>query len=97
MSGSRQVQVLIDEKAIAWVDNLKAVVGTCRSLRGEMNLSPSDRVPLLVGSDTGFIAEAAPFLKVLAKLSEVKIIADDAEFAAASASPLKTGATLPSA
>ncbi|MFY7866807.1 valine--tRNA ligase [Roseateles sp.] len=75
----------IDEKAIAWVDSLKAVVGTCRSLRSEMNLSPSTRVPLLVGGDTGFIAEAAALLKTLAKLSEVQIIADEAAFNAASA------------
>jgi valyl-tRNA synthetase len=73
----------IDPQAIAWVDRLKNVVGTCRSLRSEMNLS-GERVPLLVGGDTGFIAEAAPFLKVLAKLSEVEIVADEAAFAAAS-------------
>jgi valyl-tRNA synthetase len=73
----------IDPAAVAWMDKLKAVVGTCRSLRSEMNLS-GERVPLLVGSDTGFIAEAAPFLKVLAKFSEVQIIADEAAFAAAS-------------
>ncbi len=76
----------IDEQAIAWVGKLKAVVGICRSLRGEMNLSPAERVPLLVGGDTGFIAEAAPLLKALAKLADVQIIADDAAFAAASAS-----------
>ena len=75
----------IDATAIAWVNNLKAVVGTCRSLRSEMSLSPAERVPLLVGSDTsGFMAEAAPLLKALAKLSEVQIIADDAAFTAAS-------------
>ena len=73
----------IDPVAIAWVDKLKAVVGTCRSLRSEMNLS-GERVPLLVGGDTGFIAEAAPFLKVLAKFSEVRIMDDEAAFAAAS-------------
>ncbi|MDT8998896.1 valine--tRNA ligase [Paucibacter sp. APW11] len=75
----------IDEKAEAWVANLKAVVGTCRSLRSEMNLSPAERVPLLVGGDTGFIAEAAAVLKALAKLAEVQLIADEAQFASASA------------
>jgi valyl-tRNA synthetase len=73
----------IDAKADAWMQSLKAVISTCRSLRAEMNLS-GERVPLLVGGDTGFIAEAAPFLKVLAKFSEVQIIADEAAFAAAS-------------
>jgi len=76
----------IDEKAEAWVANLKALVGTCRSLRSEMALSPSERVPLLVGGDTGFIAEAALLLKALAKLADVQLIADEAEFAKASAS-----------
>ncbi len=73
----------IDEAAIAWVTQLKSVVGTCRSLRSEMGLSPSDRVPLLVGGDTGFIVEAAAALKVLAKLSDVQVIVDEAAFNAA--------------
>jgi len=75
----------IDEKAIAWVEQLKSVVGTCRSLRSEMSLSPAERVPLLVGGDLSFIREAAPALKVLAKLSEVQLIEDEAAFNAASA------------
>ncbi|MCV2355425.1 valine--tRNA ligase [Paucibacter sp. B2R-40] len=75
----------IDADAIAWMENLKAIVSTCRSLRSEMNLSASARVPLLVGGDTGFVAEAAPFLKTLAKLSEVQFITDEAAFASASA------------
>nr|WP_295083953.1 valine--tRNA ligase [uncultured Roseateles sp.] len=75
----------IDVVADAWVASLKTVVGTCRSLRSEMNLPASDRVPLLVGGDTRFLREAAPFLKVLAKLSEVKIFDDEAAFSAASA------------
>ena len=74
----------IDPVADAWVGSLKTVVGTCRSLRSEMNLSASERVPLLVGGDTRFLSEAAPFLKVLAKLSEVKIMDDEAAFNAAS-------------
>jgi len=60
------------------------VVGTCRSLRSEMGLPPAERVPLLVGGDQGFIGEAAAVLKVLAKLADVQLIADDAAFAAAS-------------
>jgi len=75
----------IDDKACAWMAQLKEMVGTCRSLRSEMSLSPAERVPLLVGGDTGFVAEAAPLLKALAKLSDVQLIADDAEFADASA------------
>jgi len=79
----------IDEASIAWMGQLKDVVSTCRSLRSEMNLNPGERVPLLVGGDTGFIAGAAAVLKTLAKLSDVQIIADDAAFAEASkASPV---------
>jgi valyl-tRNA synthetase len=74
----------IDPAADAWVQSLKAIVSTCRSLRSEMKLSPAERVPLLVGGDTSFIEQAAPLLKTLAKLSEVQIIADDAAFTAAS-------------
>ncbi|WP_067063838.1 valine--tRNA ligase [Roseateles chitosanitabidus] len=75
----------IDPQAVAWVEQLKAVVGTCRSLRGEMGLSPSDRVPLLAGGDLSFLREAAPALKVLAKLQSVELIEDEAAFNAQSA------------
>jgi len=75
----------IDPAAIAWVEQLKAVVSTCRSLRSEMGLSPSDRVPLLVGGDLSFIREAAAALKVLAKLEKVELIEDEATFTEASA------------
>ena len=75
----------IDAAADAWVARLKSMVGTCRSLRSEMNLSPADRVPLLSYGDTEFMTAAAPMLKTLAKLSEVQIMTDEAEFANASA------------
>jgi valyl-tRNA synthetase len=65
---------------------LKEVVGVTRSLRSEMSLSPAERVPLLVGGDLSFLREAAPVLKVLAKLSSVELIEDEAEFAKQSAS-----------
>ncbi len=73
----------IDEKADAWVAKLKAVVGICRTLRGEMNLSPAARVPLLVRGDETFIAQAAPLLQALAKLSAVNAFDDEAAFASA--------------
>jgi valyl-tRNA synthetase len=73
----------IDVAADAWVAKLKELVGACRALRGEMGLSPAERVPLLTLGDAVFIAEAAPVLKALSKLSEVQVIADEATFAEA--------------
>jgi len=73
----------IDATADAWVAQLKAVVGACRNLRSEMSLSPADRVPLLVFGEAAFFDAAAPLLKTLAKLSEVKRLPDDAAFAEA--------------
>ena len=68
----------------AWVAKLKAIVGTTRNLRSEMNLSPAERMPLLVTGDAEFISKAAPVLKALGKLSEVKQL-DEAAFAEATA------------
>ncbi len=73
----------VDPKADAWMEQFKALVGACRNLRSEMELSPAQRVPLFVLGNQEFIAQAAPVLQALAKLSEVKIFTDEAEFAAA--------------
>ncbi|HRI17153.1 MAG TPA: class I tRNA ligase family protein, partial [Burkholderiaceae bacterium] len=73
----------IDPAADAWMARLKAVVGTCRGLRSEMGLSPGARVPLLAHGEDEFIAQATPLLAALARLSEVRQFATDAEFAAA--------------
>ncbi len=70
----------VDEAACAWVGQLKAVVGACRNLRSEMNLSPAERMPLLTFGDADFVNAAAPLLKALAKVSEVQVIADEAAF-----------------
>ncbi len=73
----------IDDKAEAHVAKLKTLVDACRNLRGEMNVSPATRLPLFVLGDTEFMTGAAPVLKSLAKLSEVKVFADEASWAAA--------------
>lgn len=75
----------IDPAADAWMARLKEAVGACRGLRGEMGLSPAQRVPLVVLGDADFFGAAAPALQALAKLSEVQVLADEAAFAAASA------------
>jgi valyl-tRNA synthetase len=60
-----------DEKAEADVRLLKELINACRSLRGEMNLSPAQKVPLLVAGDKSCVAVFAPYLAALAKLSEI--------------------------
>ncbi len=73
----------IDPAAIAHVARLKSLVDACRTLRGEMNVSPATRLPLYVVGDTEFMRGAAPVLQALAKLSEVKVFDDEAAWAAA--------------
>ena len=73
----------IDEAAIATWAAWKGLVDACRALRGEMNVSPSTRLPLYVVGDTEFMRGVAPVLQALAKLSEVKVFDDEAAWAAA--------------
>ena len=73
----------IDEAACAWVERVKALVGATRSVRKQMNLSDAERMPLLTHGDAEFVAQAAPLLKALAKVGEVRVIADEAAFAEA--------------
>jgi valyl-tRNA synthetase len=73
----------IDEAACAWVGRLKGLVGACRSVRKQMNLSDAERMPLLTHGDAAFVEAAAPLLKALAKVSEVRAIGDEAAFAEA--------------
>ncbi|WP_277188410.1 valine--tRNA ligase, partial [Caballeronia sp. BR00000012568055] len=68
----------IDESAEQWAIELKNVIDACRNLRGEMNLSPAVKVPLLAHGDSARLTSFAPYVAALARLSEVKIIADEA-------------------
>lgn len=73
----------VSPEAEAWMAKLKAVVDACRTLRGEMNVSPGTRLPAYVLGDAAFMREAAPVLQALAKLSEVRVFDDEASWAAA--------------
>jgi valyl-tRNA synthetase len=76
----------IDPQAIASVEQLKALVDACRNLRGEMNVSPSTRMPLYALGDADFMRRHAAVLQALAKLSEVKVFDDEAAWQAAAQS-----------
>jgi valyl-tRNA synthetase len=71
----------VDAASDAWMARLKEMVGAARRLRSEMALSPDKRVPLYAIGDAAFVGEAAPLLKALAKLSDVRSFdADEAAF-----------------
>ncbi len=69
---------LIDEDAEAWMEQFKALTDATRNLRGEMSLSPSVRVPLIVEpgneEDRAKMAVFAPYIQLLGKLAEVQIV-----------------------
>ena len=79
----------IDEQAEAHVAKLKTLVDACRNLRGEMNVSPATKLPLFVLGDSEFMKSAGPVLQALAKLNEVKVFDNEAEWTkAAAAAPV---------
>jgi valyl-tRNA synthetase len=69
----------IDESAEQWAADLKAAIDACRNLRGEMNLSPATKVPLLATGNAARLKTFAPYAQALARLSEVRIIDDEAQ------------------
>jgi valyl-tRNA synthetase len=68
----------LDPKASTAIATLMALVDSCRSLRGEMNVSPAARVALLIAGDPSDAGLGAlrEYLQVLAKLSEVKLVSE---------------------
>ena len=67
----------IDPASDAAIERLKALVNACRQLRGELNLSPAQKVPLVAFGDDGTVARFGRYLVPLARLSTVTV-ADDA-------------------
>ncbi|MFZ9561751.1 MAG: valine--tRNA ligase [Burkholderiales bacterium] len=64
----------IDAAAERDIDLLKQLVSACRTLRGEMNIAPSQKLPLLAQGDSAQLRSFAPHLMSLARLSEVLVV-----------------------
>ncbi|MDR1648287.1 MAG: valine--tRNA ligase [Zoogloeaceae bacterium] len=70
---------LLDAQAEAEMEALKRCVSACRNLRGEMDISPAARPPLIVAGNAAAQAEIrrfAPLLQTLVKVADVSF-ADD--------------------
>jgi valyl-tRNA synthetase len=69
---------MFDEQAEQWMAQLKELTDATRNLRGEMQLAPSVRVPLIVepgnAEDRARMQAFAPYIQSLGKLSEVQIV-----------------------
>ena len=66
----------INADADAWMNELQSLVDATRNLRGEMNLSPAQKAPLFISASVeqhDKLKAFAPYLKTLAKLSEVTV------------------------
>ena len=65
----------IDTAAEHEMSLLKSLVDGVRNLRGEMNVSPALRVPLLAAGDAAAIGRIAPYLQALAKVADFQAVA----------------------
>ncbi|MDC0422773.1 valine--tRNA ligase [Methylophilaceae bacterium] len=64
----------IEEVSIQWMQILKRMVEQCRSLRGEMNISPAVKIPLALSGNSDDINTYVDYLKGLAKLSDIELM-----------------------
>jgi valyl-tRNA synthetase len=78
----------IDATADAEVALLKQLVDATRNLRGEMALSPAVKVPLAVSGPAAEVEACSPYLAALARLAEVRQVADLAQAARGTAAPV---------
>jgi valyl-tRNA synthetase len=54
--------------------NSRRLIYACRNLRGEMNISPAQRMPLMASGNAERLKKFAPYIAGLAKLSEVQVV-----------------------
>jgi len=64
----------IDEAAEREIGLLKQLTIACRTLRSEMNIAPSQKLPLLAQGERERLAAFIPYLSALARLAEVVIL-----------------------
>jgi valyl-tRNA synthetase len=64
----------LDEAAERELALLKDLTNACRTLRAEMNVAPSQKLPLLIQGDRARLAPFVPYLIALARLTEVVIV-----------------------
>ncbi len=70
----------IDAGALAAMATLKDLINACRTLRGEMNVGPAERVPLLVAGvaeERARLAGLTAYLQGMARLASVTLLAGD--------------------
>jgi valyl-tRNA synthetase len=64
----------MDALAEADVAELKELTDACRNLRGQMNLSPGQRIPLLAVGDRDRLNLFFPYMRMLARLSDAAVV-----------------------
>ena len=64
----------IDRGAEAQVAELKRLTDACRNLRGQMNLPPGQRIPLLAVGARERLERFFPYMRALARLSDATVV-----------------------
>jgi len=64
----------LDVEAAAEMASLKELTNAVRNLRGEMNLSPAQKVPLYIEGNAAQAHRFAPYMQMLGRLSEVQVL-----------------------
>ena len=70
-----QPELAPDPAASEAMERLKAWINGCRTLRGEMNISPAERLPLRVAGETQALLGMEHYLMHLARLTAVEVSA----------------------
>ena len=64
----------IDPAAEAFVSVLKESINAVRNLRGEMGVSPAERVPLFVQGDGAVVTPQLPYLNALCRIADARLV-----------------------